>query len=134
MNWRTVTAFLVAPSVPAVLWPGITYLTAPGAGISREWLATFVVVYIFAGTGTAVFLLPAYLILARHNMVRWWSAVAAGAALGYLFAILIGRYATSPWLRGRIPLTLVGSTSGFIFWLIVCKSKRLTVVGADSGG
>jgi hypothetical protein len=115
---RIVTAFFFAPLIAAVLCASVTLFSVgfPGGGL--EFLVTVLVTYLYAVNGTVILALPAYLVLRRFNLVRWWSALGAGAALGLLFALLVGGSFSAPLLRGIFPLTLIGAGSGLVFWLI----------------
>src|ERR1700691_5685787 len=118
MFGRTVAAFFIAPLVPALLWSSISFVSNALPGGWPEFLIMTMAAYCYAAVGTAVLALPAYILLNRFNLVRWWSALSAGAILGFSFAELIGT-PSSPWLRGQFPLTLIGAAAGLVFWLII---------------
>ena len=106
----------------ALLYASINWLSA---GISRdlgEFLVTVVVVFFYALGGTAILAVPVFLLLNRVDLVRWWTALGAGAAQGFLFDLFFGGNWSSPWLRGHLGLTAMGAASGFAFWLIWRRS------------
>jgi hypothetical protein len=117
MTKRVVTAFLLAPLVAAVLCSSITLISVGFPGGWSEFLATILVTYIYAAAGTVVLALPTYVLLIRFDLVRWWSALAAGGVLGLLFGVMIGPF-SAPLLRGTFPLAIIGAASGLVFWLI----------------
>jgi len=104
--------------VAALLYASINWLSAGISHHAGEFLVTVVVVFFYALGGTAVLAVPVFLLLNRVNLVRWWSALAAGAGQGFLSDLLLGGHWTSPWLRGHLGLTAMGAASGLSFWLI----------------
>ena len=117
MNNRTVTAFLVAPLVAAILFASVSRISSGSSSDLLELLVTIAVVFFYAGAGTVALALPAFAVLRRLGLVRWWSALAAGATLGLLFDLLIFPW-SSPWLRGHLGIPAIGAISGFSFWLV----------------
>jgi len=114
---RVVAAFLLAPLVGALLYssPGLVTSGYP-RGFS-EFLATTLVAYMFAALATLAIALPAYLLLNRFKLVRWWSALSAGSVVGLLFA-LMGPTSPSPLLSRNFQMVLIGAASGLVFWFV----------------
>ena len=116
MSRRITLAFAVAPLLAAVLY-AIAGLIRSAYSMPGEFWVTIVVAYVYAFIGTVVIALPAFLVAGRLKIVRWWSALIAGAVLGLLFSSLIGVSGDGAWLW-RVELTGIGATSGIMFWLI----------------
>jgi hypothetical protein len=114
---RAVAAFLLAPLAGALLYSSAGLVASSYVGGFSEFLVTLVVAYVFAGSATLVIALPAYLVLRRFKLVRWWSALVAGSAVGFLFALMVGPF-TSPLLHGTFPMLIIGAASGLVFWFI----------------
>ncbi len=75
----TVLAFIIAPMVPVAVMGG---LTPPQPG---QWVTSFgigVIVYFFAGIYMLIIGLPAYHILMKGNLMRWWTVPVLGALAG----------------------------------------------------
>lgn len=132
MPARALLAFLLAPPTTALLYCVVNLASGGFSGGIGEFLITGVVAYFFALSGVIILALPTFLLLKRINMVRWWSAAGAGAFLGVLYTALIGPGSfSSPLLRGRLPLALMGAISGLIFWLVL--SRRSSKGWSKSG-
>ena len=126
MTKRATAAFFVSPLVGALLY-STAALVNPGYpnGFS-EFLVTIAVSYMFAVSAALVFALPAYLVLCRFGLVRWWSALCAGSAVGLICVRLFGSdtsFSRNCWL------VVTGAASGVAFWLVRGPSRRLTIVG-----
>jgi hypothetical protein len=72
--------------------------------------------YFFALVPTIVLGVPAFLLLLRFNLVRWWSSVVGGAAIGLIVAFAIGANAT---LSAFGFCSAVGALAAFVFWVVV---------------
>jgi hypothetical protein len=118
MTKRDVTAFVLAPLVTALI---VIIVTPIERGTFSEQLfstlATMFAWYFGAVTLTAVLAVPAFIILRRMNMVRWWSALAMGLVIGFIATLIVGT-PTAHILQGPAPLSIVGGASGLIFWFI----------------
>lgn len=111
----TVLGFLIAPFVPVVVGTAIKPPSKP------EELGTFLVigaiVYIYSCGLMAIFGVPAYLLLSRRNLVRWWSALLVGLLVG-IFMGTIFRLPNQPRLEDLFVMALTGALAGLVFWLI----------------
>lgn len=111
----TVLGFLIAPLVPVVV--GI----ALGPPSKAADLGLFVVmgtfVYIYSFILMALFGVPAYFLLRRINLVRWWSALLTGLALGCLMGTIF-RLPNQPQIGDIFTMAFMGASAGFVFWLI----------------
>jgi hypothetical protein len=118
LSRRAAIGFFVAPLVVA-LSVGVLTPADPGS-VAAQVLGFFVLVlvwYVYACIFTAVFAVPAFLILRHFNLVRWWSTLAGGMVIGSLAGAVIGE-PTAVMLRGVFPIAVLGGISGFVFWLI----------------
>jgi hypothetical protein len=114
-RFTLLAALIVASAVPAGLFAVLTPLS--GTLDTRSVVGTFWVVYPFSAAATLLFGAPAYLLVSRFNLVRWWSAIAAGGAIGLLVAVLI-RLPNSVHVRDLLIMGVAGALSGFSFWLV----------------
>jgi uncharacterized membrane protein len=126
----TVLGFLIAPLVPVVVG---TAISPPSKSAD---LGIFVVmgaiVYVYSCGLMAFFGVPAYLLLRRKNLVRWWSAMLVGLLVGTLMATVF-RLPNQPRIEDLLVMALTGALAGFVFWLIwsrgVDPAARNRVVG-----
>jgi hypothetical protein len=122
VNARTVIAFLVSPLVAAALFASVSWLSSGLSNDPLEPFATAVVVFVYAGIGMGILAFPAYVLLNRVGLVRWWSASGAGAVLGLIFDLGFGSSWSSPWLRGHFGMAAIGAISGLAFWSVWRRS------------
>jgi hypothetical protein len=119
MTQRATLAFLIAPLVAALLYALLASISGGNETDSGPlyFLVATLRVYVYAGIFTALLAVPAFLILNRLRLLRWWSAIVSGAVVGLVFAALFsGPNARN--LQGRLILALIGGISGLAFWLI----------------
>ena len=111
-----ILATLSAPLVPAFLGALMTPLG--GGAINTDLtsvLGLTVVVYPFALVLGSIVGLPIFLVFRRYRLVRWWSAVLAGAIAGVFW---VGVITLRFDLRNLVLLTIEGSLGGLVFWAI----------------
>jgi hypothetical protein len=107
----TSLGFLVTPLVPASA-------VAIADDMGRGTLGTIAVLTAIYYPITIVFsfwlAIPAYLLLKKFSLVRWWSATSIGMLAGAVFALTFysSRLWTLPLFGG------VGALSGLTFWVI----------------
>jgi hypothetical protein len=113
---RTTLAFFAAPLIAALLYAFIVPIwpTSPERRLPN-FLGVLVIAFWGAGLLTVIVAMPAFLVLNRLHLVRWWSALGAGALVGLLFTYLFGGR-PDPGFQGR--LMLIGAASGLSFWVI----------------
>jgi len=75
-----------------------------------------VIAYLVAAFITAALGIPSFLVLRHFNLVRWWSALLSGAAIGVLIAFAFGAV---PDGVAIIVMSTAGAASAFVLWLIV---------------
>jgi len=109
----TVFAFLAASAFPAV-YQAVVY---PLSGVRdlQSVLGTFFVAYYFAAGSAVVLGVPAYLLLERFKLVRWWSAMGCGILAGALVIVVITSNA-EPAILFRF--ASLGGATGVLFWIV----------------
>lgn len=121
----TVVGFLIVPIIPGLALGLATPITASGPDPITV-LGLLPIGYFFSAVATAVFGVPLFL-LGRHlKLIRWWSAIVAGFAVGTLVNVVINlgrldflyRQVMSGEDRSLLFLGTTGAISGFVFWLI----------------
>src|SRR5208282_341362 len=90
MKESTATAigFLIAPIFPALMG-GVTTLATPNGPDLQTVLAFFPIGYLVSGLVTVVLGVPMFLVLRRLKMIRWWSAVIGGFAIGTFVSVIL---------------------------------------------
>jgi len=118
-SWRSLgivaAALLLPPLVPAVALPYLTpIVTGPDYPIYEPLGVLFF--YFAALWACIVFGIPAFVVLRKFKLVRWWSACLAGVVIGGGIALAVG--------RGQAPLTVAvswggtGSLAALVFWFV----------------
>jgi hypothetical protein len=133
---RTVSAFLVTPllsPLAAMLVYALHSGGLPTAFITRR---SFRYYGVLAYVVTAVFGIPAYLLLRRLSFGGKLSAAACGGvialAAGAALFELVPLFFTANNVEGYITWSLTGAVSGLVFWLIAGGGRRKK--GEISGG
>jgi hypothetical protein len=110
-----VVGFLVAAAIPTVVF---------AIQVKTDYiLGLLPMLLYFLTMAMAVLGLPAFLILRRFNLVRWWSALASGLAIGTLMAVLVRLPGSPRFDEMALSMTLSGAASGLAFFLIWNTSK-----------
>jgi len=108
----------VAPIVPALAFA----LFSPAFNSDLGSIAgASVFFYLFALVPTIVLGVPAFVILLRFNLVRWWSSAVAGSLVGVVVAVVIsgGASVTASALGF---CAAVGALAALVFWLIARRA------------
>ena len=108
---------LVPPIVPALISSAVTRLGPAPRFDFVAFLGLSGVFYFYYAVATVGFGLPAFLLAARFNLVRWWSATGAEVAGGAIVA-LIFRAPNPPQTHDCVVLISQGAFTGFCFWVI----------------
>jgi hypothetical protein len=122
---RRVTAgvlgFLVVPLVPAIIFAVRNSLVSPQDVVARVEMVPLV--YLPAVLVTAVFGLPVFFLFFRFRLIRWWTTLVAGLAIGALVGVIV----ESPNLQGaEILFTAVtGAIAALGFWLIWRQGREV---------
>jgi hypothetical protein len=102
-----------APLPVAVILVVISPITA-----TLNWytfLGWTLVFYLYATIPNIVFGLPAFLMLAPRNLIRWWTALSVGGVIGLLASAILARPANiAP--RYLALYAALGAISGLTFW------------------
>lgn len=118
-----VLGFLVAPVVPALtLALASSFMAKPTADLLS--ILGFTALYYFvSAAATILFGIPAFIVLFRFKLIRWWSAAIVGAAIG----ILMDFAAQIPRQAGPLDLLImgaIGSAAALAFWLIWRRTNK----------
>jgi hypothetical protein len=117
----TVVAFLVAPLIAAfslsVAGSVETGLTNFSLLVLLGWTVVF---YFYAALATAVLGLPSFLLLRKLGVVRWWSAILVGIAVGIVVFVLVDPRGLAAVLSEPRSIVWggIGALSAFAFWAI----------------
>lgn len=111
---RATLGFLVAPLVAAVACAVASPLSDGPAGIAFGLIPVF---YFFAVMASGFLGFPAFLVLRRLGLVRWWSASLTGAVVGAVAAAALASPG-SPRAESLLFLVTVGIGSALSFWAI----------------
>jgi hypothetical protein len=139
-----VIGFLVAPLIAGVMYAvfscAVDGLAAHDLGYFEAMLLIGVM---FSGLVTIALGVPAFLVLRRLKLVRWWSAVAGGFAIGAFIGVSLqwpnlGALPFNDWIgwavRNFLALGSIGALSAFVFWLIWKRGLAGVVGQADGAG
>lgn len=114
-------AFIAASSVTAAAIALLFPLS--GSHGLADVLGTFLVVLPFSSAAALALGFPAFALLNRWGLVRWWSAMLGGAVAGML-AILTLSSGNVESAAALTPYGAIGSASGLAFWLVWRRSAR----------
>lgn len=140
-------AAVLPPSLFAlVLMIALAVSDVAGMG-SASGMAGGAMMIIFFGTmisGLHALLLglPLFLVLARRPPIRWWTAAAAGFAVGAIPAGLLFLSGDEAGLGALVPAAITGAlgmVGGLAFWAVACRSlpepddgRRLSGIFGDA--
>ena len=110
-----VLGFAAAPMVAALIFSATTPLAKTWDFMTRIKLV--VPAYSIAAIVTVLFAVPAFALLLRVNLVRWWTAAGIGFAIGVLIGIMMTGL-TLEQIPGILFLAATGVASALAFWSI----------------
>lgn len=110
-----VTGFLVAPLVAAIAMVSTTPLVEDSVTAALGLVPIF---YLFAALASGMLGVPAFLVLQRVGLVRWWSSSIAGAVIGATITFLLVSPPTAVTLKTLWYFMAVGACSGLSFWVV----------------
>lgn len=125
----TLLAFGIAPVVPAL---PLAYLTQimPGDPTIVSVFGFTIIGYFFACLPTAILGFPLYVLADRLNLVRWWSTLIGGAAIGLMVFLVIAPatssdLASASFDRRAFSLYVaLGALAGVIFFAVRAIARR----------
>jgi hypothetical protein len=124
---RTVLAFLVTPLISPLAGMLVYAFHSGGLPPAYAVRSSFKYYGVIAYVATAVFGLPALLLLRRSRLGGKLSAVVCGGliALATAFALfeLVPLFFTANNIEGYLTWSLTGAVSGLVFWLIAAGGK-----------
>lgn len=121
-GYRAVLAFLITPLIPLIA-ASVSYGLHTGTFPSIRAIRSIVIFYgILAYIVTAIFGIPAFLLLRSSHLGGKLSASVCGGLIGFttgfvLFALVPGFFILNN-IEGYITWTLTGAVSGLVFWII----------------
>jgi len=115
-NTATILGIVVAATIPAVVLALFTDVSS-GEQDALQQLVVAPYLFLFSAPATLLLGFPTFLLFRRYGLVRWWSALAAGATIGIVVVIVLA-LPSAPGLRQLTIYGLTGAASGFAFWLI----------------
>jgi hypothetical protein len=117
----TAIAFVVSPLVAALGLSVAGSVETGGENFSvLSLLGWTVVFYIYAALATLVLALPSFLLLRRFGVVRWWSALLVGIAIGVVVFAFVLPGGSGPVTSDSrlIWCGSMGALSALVFWVI----------------
>ena len=120
---RPVTAMcagsFVAALVPALYGSATSNVFGEGlAGLAAGSLIFF----FYSAMVTVLVGVPVFLLALRFRVARWWVAIAAGGAIGFVVAIVIKPTAQ---IAEVLPFICVGEVSALAFWTIWSRARTV---------
>jgi hypothetical protein len=115
-----IVGFVVAPLIAALIISATTQLVRPQDILSRIEMVPMV--FLPAAGVTILVALPAFLLFKRFGLVRWWSAMGVGLAIGAFMGCTFGFH------LAQVPDILfmagTGAVSALGFWLIWTRGRQ----------
>ena len=105
----TVVGFLIASVIPVALFAL--------RGHGEYELGLLPILYFFSAMATLLFGVPTFFLLRHFKLIRWWSALVVGFAIGAIVAGILPLPAP-PMADDVLFMGPVGAVSAFGFWLI----------------
>jgi hypothetical protein len=120
-----VVGFVVAPLISAVILSATTRLVEPSDIVARVGMVP--IFYYFSAMATVVLGLPAFFLFVRFRIVRWWSVLASGLAIGALMGAIVGAQ-NHAQLPDALLMAAAGGASAIGFWLIWRQGRAIAGV------
>jgi len=121
--------FLVAAVPPALMLGLLTPISREGPDPVAV-IGLFPIGYAFSILFVGVFGVPAFFLARRFRLIRWWSTVTVGFAIGVAAAFIL-KWPTSATLGEVLPLAITGAVSGLIFWIIWDRNRQSQIRRKD---
>ena len=116
-----VLGFLAASILPAAYLA--TAFPLSGERDAQSVLGSFFVIYFFAVAATVILGIPVFLVLNKIRLVRWWSALGAGALIG-IIAVIAVTFTGSVSLPTVVRYAVLGGAAGLTFWMFWRAGQR----------
>jgi len=121
MRPRTIAAFLSAPLAAALFVLLSKLLATHNAHIDvADFAFSIVVWWVYTAILTVLIALPTFLVLRRFNLVRWWTAIAAGSVVGVAGSFVVN--AQTPTEVSQV--VIAGAAGGLVFWFVASGDLR----------
>lgn len=111
----TILGFAAAPIIPSVYSALTTHITENFNLFAQ--LSLIIIVYGYALWFTIIFGVPTFLLARHFKLIRWWSALIAGIAIGAIVVVLV-YFRGKPDVHAFMITCPLGGATGFTFWLI----------------
>ena len=79
-------------------------------------LITLTMIYWISLTAIAVLGFPAFIVLKRYKLVKWWSAIGVGLIAGPLAVIGVVQISSTNF-EELLKFSVLGGIAGFAFWI-----------------
>jgi hypothetical protein len=127
----SLTAFLVAPIVPAISFALFSPGLGGGFGSGIPYLAGLSAIgYVYSLFAVGLLGFPAFLILSKYGLVGLTASITSGTLLGLLVAFVLvpqPSYSSSlDWLWQIRGVALVGGLTGLAFWAVRMLCLRVS--------
>jgi hypothetical protein len=124
-----IVGFVVAPLISALILSATTRLFEPSDIVARIGMVP--VFYYFSAIATALLGMPAFFLFFRFRIIRWWSILGSGLAIGALMGVIVGTPS-----RAQVPdmllMATAGAASALGFWLIWRQGREIAGGGERS--
>lgn len=116
-----VLGFVVAPLISALVLSATTRLFAPLDVVGRIGMVP--VFYYFSAGATILLGLPAFLLFLHFKIIRWWSILGSGLAIGALMGVIVGAQ-NGAQVPDALLMATAGAASALGFWLIWRRARE----------
>lgn len=121
-------AILIAISASSIV-PAVLLATFAPLGESHEFSAlagSFIVALPFSIIANVALGLPAFLLLAKFEVVKWWTALLSAVILGILLAFFIRQPSEFDWhdLMTTVPLAVASAMTFYAVWSLAASHKN----------
>lgn len=129
----TVLGFLAAPVVAGILFAVFGWIIDHSEVQTAGYISVmFLIGLLFSAVATVVIGVPAFILLRRFGLVRWWSALATGFTIGAMIGIIqiwpsLNLLPQAMWvgyvMRNFIGLGVIGAVAAFTFWMVWAQGQ-----------
>jgi hypothetical protein len=118
-TYAAIVGFIVASLIPAIAFALVNPLTDRGS--AKSFLGWVFVFYLYSFLVTLFMGVPVFLVLRRFGLIRWWSALASGSAIGSLVVVLVNPSAAAS--RDMVLAVGAGALAALGFWAVWMLGK-----------
>jgi hypothetical protein len=118
----TAIAFLIAPLVASLILAVFSPIDGRVVNTDITFLLGLTgIFYVYAFLGTCLLALPLYVVLRKFHLIRWWSTIMAGGAIGTILLVALSAGHLSVFVTNPVTVLIwlcSGSVAALAFWLI----------------